>query len=85
MKSDLDVGILVDVLYTGVKALKVASNAALGSLVESVLFVSWVGLLELVDEVLKHESDHGDNSNNERSESERSKMISATPFHGHPD
>ena len=56
MKSDLDVGILVNVLNTAVKTLKVASNAALCSLVNNVFFVCWVGLLELVNEVLKDES-----------------------------
>jgi len=78
VKSNLNVSVFVHKFDTAIKAFEVASNAAFNNIPNNVFFVS--SLFILIDKVLKCNSDHCDDSDNERAPCERSQMISENPF-----
>ena len=78
MKSYLDVGVLVHEFNAAVKALQIASNTAFQNVPNDI--ISWVSLFILIDEILKCDSNHCYDSDNESSPCERSQVVSENPF-----
>lgn len=75
-KSNLDIGILVNEFDESVEAIEAASDAIHHDFDSSVLLI---GGLHLLIEELESNSDHPDDSKDERAEGERSKVVSDGP------
>jgi len=81
VKSYLNVSVLVHEFDTAIKAFEVASDAAFHNIPNNV--ISTASLFVLIDKVLKCNSNHGYDSNNESTPCERSQVISENPFNRH--
>ena len=61
MKSNLNVSVLVHEFDTAVEALQIASDTAFNNVPNDI--VCFVGLFVLIDEILKQNSNRGDDGN----------------------